>query len=103
MSGGHFNYDQYRITGIADDIERILERQGKPRPKEELYYDDGEWYKKHPEELLYYTYPVEVQEELKTAVKILRQAAIYAHRVDYLLSGDDDEENFLERLKEDLK
>jgi hypothetical protein len=30
-------------------------------------------------------------------------AQVYAHRVDWLLSGDDGEESFLRRLAEDLK
>jgi hypothetical protein len=33
---------------------------------------------------------------------VLRKAAVYAQRVDWLLSGDDGEETFLERLKKDL-
>jgi len=35
-------------------------------------------------------------------VEILKKAKIYAQRVDYLLSGDDGEESFLRRLKEEL-
>ena len=41
-------------------------------------------------------------EELKNAVKVLRIAQIYAHRVDWYFSGDDGEKSFIERLKEDL-
>ncbi|MGV8096736.1 MAG: hypothetical protein AB2L24_33180 [Mangrovibacterium sp.] len=32
----------------------------------------------------------------------MRIAEIYAHRVDWFLSGDDGEEHFIKRLKEDL-
>jgi hypothetical protein len=39
---------------------------------------------------------------LKEAVRVLRIAQIYAHRVDWYFSGDDGEESFIERLKEDL-
>ena len=28
MSGGHFDYDQYRIGCIADEVERIIELNG---------------------------------------------------------------------------
>jgi hypothetical protein len=35
-------------------------------------------------------------------IRYLRIAEIYAHRVDWLLSGDDNEEHFIKRLKEDL-
>jgi len=33
---------------------------------------------------------------------MLKKAQIYAQRIDYLISGDDGEESFRERLKEEL-
>ena len=36
-------------------------------------------------------------------IDILRRAEIYAQRVDYLISGDDGEESFHSRLKEELE
>lgn len=44
----------------------------------------------------------EVIEEFKKGLKILKTAAVYAQRIDWLLSGDDGEESFKERLKEEL-
>lgn len=96
MSGGCFDYNQYRINDIADSIERELNRQGKEKPKDELYFDD-EYFEKY-----YYTYPEIVQEKMREAVKQLKIAAVYAQRVDWLLSGDDDEESFIKRLSDDL-
>lgn len=101
MSGGHFDYQQYYIGGIADNIENILNRQGKERPKEDLYMHK-EYYEEYPEEKLYYTYPEIIQNKLKEAIKQLRIAEIYAQRVDWLLSGDDGQESFIRRLEEDL-
>lgn len=101
MSGGHFNYNQYRINDIADSIEHELNRQGKEKPKDELY-GDKEYFEKYPDEKYYYTYPETVQEKMREAVKQLKIAAVYAQRVDWFLSGDDGEENFVERLAEDL-
>lgn len=46
----------------------------------------------------HYKYPDEVIDKLKEAVKVLRMAEIYAHRIDWVLSGDDGEETFLRRL-----
>ena len=40
--------------------------------------------------------------ELKIGVEKLKEAYVYAQRIDWLLSGDDGEETFIERLKEDL-
>lgn len=105
MSGGHYNYDQYKIGYIADDIEHEIEKNGKLKTKEELKeegYRDPDWYEKYPEDLYHYKYSDEVIEKFKEAVDILRKAQIYAHRVDWLLSGDDGEESFLKRLEEDL-
>ena len=36
-------------------------------------------------------------------LKILNKAFVYVNRIDWLLSGDDGEETFHKRLKEDLE
>ncbi len=105
MSGGHFDYDQYKIGYMADSIESLIERSGRKKTMEELKEDSwrgSDWYEKYPEDLCHYKYPDEVIEEFKNAVRILREAQIYAHRVDWLVSGDDGVESFLRRLTEDL-
>jgi hypothetical protein len=101
MSGGYFDYKQYEINDIADTIERELNKQGKLKPKDERYNDD-EYYLKYPDDKFYYTYSDIVQEKMREAIKQLRIAEVYAQRVDWLLSGDDGEESFIERLKKDL-
>lgn len=90
MSGGHFDYMQYRIGDIADKIQdEINDNSVKPD-----WVDDEEWDGQ--------IYSDETIAKFKEAVKVLRIAEVYAQRVDWLLSGDDGEENFHERLKEDL-
>lgn len=101
MSGGHFDYDQYKIRNMWESIQSKLERQGTLKDKDELL-NSKEYYDNHPEEKFNYTYPEEVQKEFKNAIKYLKIAEVYAQRVDYLISGDDGEESFLKRLKEDL-
>lgn len=106
MSGGHFDYDQYKIGYIADKIENQIERNGRPKTREELkeeHWRGDEWYKKYPEDLNHHKYSDEVIERFKEAVELLRKAQVYAHRIDWLLSGDDGEESFLKRLNEELK
>lgn len=95
MSGGFFDYDQYRITTIAESIESVIEKNFKPiEPKDKWgYWDDRKYY---------YEYPDEIIERFKEAVKILKMANVYAHRIDWLLSGDDGEENFIKRLESEL-
>jgi sugar-specific transcriptional regulator TrmB len=102
MSGGRYNYAQYNINRIIEYIEEELDNQGKELPKEGLFFDE-EHYKKYPEEKLYTKYSPEVQEKFKEGILALKKAFIYAQRIDWFLSFDDSEENFLMRLKEELE
>jgi hypothetical protein len=105
MSGGAFDYKQYNISMIADEIEQTIERSGRPKTKEELKdegWKDFEWYEKYPEDLNHYKYPDDVIEEFKKGLDILRKAHVYAQRIDWLISGDDGVESFHRRLKEEL-
>jgi len=92
MSGGHFDYQQYRIREITDKIEQIILQNGKKKEQRASWEDE-----------YYYQYPPEVIEKFKEGLTILKQAEVYAQRIDWLLSGDDGEETFFERLKEDLE
>lgn len=109
MSGGAFEYQEFHIDQIADSIEQEILNSGRLKNKEELEEDrrwygrDNDYYKQYPEELSHYCYPDEVIVQFKEAVVALRTAYIYAHRVDYLLSGDDGNESFITRLKEELQ
>ena len=105
MSGGAFNYDQYKIGYIADEIEQYVRKNGKPKTKRELKEENWrspDWYEQYPEDKFHYKHPDEIIEAFKKAVDALRIAQIYAHRIDWYMSGDDGEESFIERLKEDL-
>lgn len=97
MSGGHFEYTQYHIGNIADTIESIIRKNGKPKEKDELYSWDIE-----NDNLNHYKYPDNVIKEFKKAVMVLKKSEIYAQRIDWLLSGDDGDETFIERLNEEL-
>ena len=77
MSGGHFDYDQYKISQIAESIESLI-------------------YKNDSKEKNEYA-------EFKKAICVLKEAAVYAQRIDWLVSGDDGEETFHKRLKSDLE
>jgi len=105
MSGGAFNYDQYKIGYMVDQIEETVVKNGVEKTPEELKNEgwrDPDWYKKYPEDLFHYKYPDEVIEKMKEGIEVLKRAQIYAQRIDWLLSGDDGEESFLRRLEEDL-
>jgi len=104
MSGGHFDYNQYKIGYMVDQIEQVIENSGKEKTPEQIKdeWRNDEWYEKYPEDKFHYTYPDEVIEKMKEGVKALKIAQIYAQRIDWLLSGDDGEESFLNRLEEEL-
>lgn len=105
MSGGHWDYIQYRFTDVAEDIKNLIDKNGKEKTKEELKdcgWRDPDWYEKYPEDKFHHKYPDEVIEEFKKGAEIIAKAQIYMQRMDWLLSGDDGEETFLERLTEDL-
>jgi len=59
--------------------------------------------RRHQEDLYFYKYPDEIIEKFKEGLEILKNAEVYAQRIDWYLSGDDGEESFLSRLKEDLE
>ena len=104
MSGGHWDYIQYRFTDVTKDIEKLIEKNGQPKTEEDLKeesWHDTNWYEKYPEDKFHYKYPEEVIEEFKKGAEIIKLAQIYMQRMDWLLSGDDGEESFIERLKQD--
>ena len=85
MSGGHFNYDQYKIGMIADDIQLLIDNNNI---KNEWGYANN--------------YSEETIAEFRKAIVLLRVAQVYAQRIDWLVSGDDGEDNFHERIELDL-
>jgi len=90
MSGGTFDYIQFKMDQTIGDIEDVI-----------FYNDDetlNEW-----GEFKGRRYEPETLSIFEEGVKYLRLAMIYTHRIDWLLSGDDGEENFHERLKKDLE
>ena len=106
MSGGTFDYQQYRIRDIANSVEEEIAKSGKPKTERELKEDypwrDEEYFEKYPEDKFHYAYPEEIIEEFKKGYELLRKAEIYAQRMDWLFAGDDGNETFLERLKQEL-
>jgi len=104
MSGGKWDYIQYRFTDVADDIQREIDRSGKPKTKEEL--EHSKWLSNSgfnpDDDKINYKYPDKVVERFKEGVRKIKEAQIYMQRIDYLLSGDDGEESFLSRLEDDL-
>lgn len=104
MSGGHFDYLQYRIREISDSIEEAIVKNKveiENNNHESWDYDkNGELY---PWAKYYYCFDDKTIEKFKEGYWKLREAQVFAQRIDWLLSGDDDEDSFRKRLKEDIE
>jgi len=97
MSGGYFDYKQYHISNIADEIENYIEKCERKEKKDWGYEDENGKYIPYV-----YEKSEEVLNEFRKGLKILREAYVYAKRIDWLLSGDDIDESFLRHLKKEL-
>lgn len=90
MSGGHFDYAQYRIEDIAREIDELIEKN------EDTSLDSFGC-------VIGNFYPKEIIDKFDEARKTLRLSAAMAQRIDYLVSGDDGEESFLSRWHEEVE
>lgn len=87
MSGGYFEYNQYRIQYIIESLEEYMVKGDQSDPAWEKDEEPSE----------------EVLNEFRKGLKILKQAYVYANRIDRLLSGDNGNETFLHYLNQELK
>lgn len=76
MSGGHWDYKQRELADVAEDMEGMAA--------------SGD-------------YPKVIADKMRIGAEHMREAAIYMHRIDWLVSGDDGDDTFLSRLEQDLK
>ena len=89
MSGGYLDdYGYFRLHETIEAIEDLIAKNDV-----EQMNDWGE--KIDP-------YSKETIGRFKEAIRALKRAYVYAQRIDWLVSGDDDEKTFHERLPEDL-
>jgi len=81
--------------------ERAIIEAGREIPKE-VY---NRWYGRSSDDSdrIYPTYDRKTIDIMKRAVYVLRMAYIYAKRVDWMLSGDDGEDDLVIRLQEELQ
>jgi len=90
MSGGYFDYKQFHIEDIEDEMNEIKKNIDKA---DNFGYSIGNNVGDKKEFL----------DTVETALEHLKLARIYTQRIDWLISGDDEPETFYKRLKEDLK
>lgn len=75
MSGGSLDYVSFKIDDAVDEIQEALSVG---------------------------CFSENTKERFREAISTLRKASVYAHRIEWLFSGDDNEESFYSRLEEEL-
>lgn len=88
MSGGRFNYIQFRFCDIADDIRSVIANNDSLE-KDEWGNDIGEHL------------PADIIQKFAETIYALERAEKMVTRIDWLLSGNDGKECFCRRWKED--
>lgn len=78
MSGGKFNYLQDEFLSVANSIHAAIDANKD-------------------------NYSERTLNKFKNAVVAIQMAYVYAQRIDWLLSGDDSEESFHERIHQEMK
>lgn len=81
MSGGYFDYDQHRLQDMIDKIQYMIDEN-----------DTTDWYRYSPKTIT----------EFEKAISLLKRAYIYTQRIDWLVSADDSEDTFHERLDKEI-
>jgi hypothetical protein len=89
MSGGYFDYNQYRIRDITDSIQKLV-HSNDDETEDKWGCPKGNHYSHR------------TIERFTQAVALLKLAEEFAQRVDWLVSGDDGEDSFHARLEEFL-
>lgn len=109
MSGGYFDYKQFHIDQIIEDIEEYLEGykvDDDDIKNEETWgasFEDLQYMREHHRKRPNIAeYSDKTLKEFRKGLNILKKASVYAQRIDWLLSGDDGEDDFHKRLKEEL-
>jgi hypothetical protein len=95
MSGGYFDYNQYRIQEIADTLRSLSEGENLEFLRDVTESSDGD--RKQSEENL-----KDFLITIGFLADQLEACRIAVHRIDWLLSWDDSYETFVERLQEDV-
>lgn len=85
MSGGYFSHDQFRITDIAEEVAQLIRDNNK---QDENGYSTN--------------FSPATIDKFVEAERTLRLASMMAHRIDWLVSGDDGEDTFHQRWEDEL-
>lgn len=110
MSGGSMDYCYCKMGEAADciqgEIALIEKRLRAGVTAEEIVGNVNSYYTERHPDVPYLASPKALLKEtlkhMRHALKVIRQASIYAERVEWLTSGDDGYESFCLRTNEEL-
>jgi hypothetical protein len=80
MSGGYFDYNQYTLDDVADQVKELVEKNKNQ-----------------------FNYKPNTIKKFQETIHFLRRTAEMVQRIDWLVSGDDGEESFHKRWKEEVR
>jgi|GEM_PF-1398387 len=86
MSGGHFDYNQFRLTDISREIMSLINSNEVPNEFRQAR-----------------KYPTDILDKFEVAMIILDTAADIVHHIDYLVEGDIGEDTFRELYNKAIK
>ena len=90
MSGGHFNCYYHHISSVADSIDDLV-RTNNDSSRDEYGQTYGMFFSK------------DTIDKFKETSKALRLVSAMVKEVDYLVSGDTNEETFMENWTENIE
>lgn len=89
MSGGHFDYKEFWLGEIADSVEDLI-KSNDDTTLDDFGYERGRFYSH------------KTLQHFQEAVNMLRTAYVYIKAIDYLVSCDDGEDTFLDKIEDFL-
>jgi len=98
MSGGHYDYNYFKIDMLADDIEKDFINDGK--------YVDRDWTSGNPKDEIEYDRIGDASDverplilaEIKSLIKDLRTISQRAKELEWYMSGDTGATSYLKRI-----
>lgn len=102
MSGGYYDYKQFQIRQLWEEMQDQLDRQGKEKTPYELTLP-ADFYEDFPEHKFHIKFSRGVEEFLKETINHLKVAEVYTQYLDWYFSNDIDEHTLYKKLEEDLE
>ena len=93
MSGGAFDYKQHTLQDLIDDMNTLIERLDK-EPIDSFECNSLKNFVKNPDDL---------KNKIRENIGYLKRAFLFTNSLDWLISGDDGEEKFYEKLDVEMK